>query len=184
MRESNKQGAVIRWASDSDVPNLAQVHIDSYRSAYEQLMSSQYLESMTLEQQVKRYRALISEGQDHVAVMSVDERVIGYLVLGHCTDEVAQHRDGGEIHSIYLLREYCGRGYGRMLLDWGIRQLGEIGWTHAIVWVLKDNRSARGFYEHAGFILSGQERLIQRGAELVQVRYQRTIPSCSNSLLR
>ncbi|CAH1208977.1 hypothetical protein PAECIP111893_02949 [Paenibacillus plantiphilus] len=175
MRDSNKQDAVIRWASDSDVPNLAQVHIDSYRSAYVNIMPALYLEGMTLEQQLKRYEALLSEGKEHVAVMSVDERMIGYLVLEHCTDDVAQHRHGGEIHSIYLLQEYCGRGYGRMLLDWGIRQLGEMGWTHAIVWVLKDNRSARGFYEHAGFILSGRERLIQRGAELVQVSYQRTI---------
>lgn len=166
---------VIRWAADSDIPSLAQVHIDSYRSAYVNIMPALYLESMTLERQVRRYEALISEDQDHVAVLSVAERVIGYLVLGHCAMDVAERCNGGEIQSIYLLKEYWGKGFGRMLLDWGVLQLGEMGRTHVILWVLKDNRSAISFYERAGFILAGQERLIRRGAELVQVRYEKTI---------
>lgn len=48
--------------------------------------------------------------------------------------------DWGEIVSIYLLPEHFGKGYGSVLLK-------HAGYEDAYLWVWKDNKPARLFYE-------------------------------------
>lgn len=177
MLESNKQdlqNVLIRWADGSDAESMARVHVESYHNAYRYLMPSDYLESITIERQQKYYEELIRcGGPDKAAVLSVAGQVAGCLVIGKVTGDA---RDCyGEIFSIYLPPERQGEGYGRALLDWGIERFGEMGLTHVVLWVLSDNKDARVFYEHAGFINTREERLIRRGTELVQVRYERLV---------
>lgn len=57
----------------------------------------------------------------------------------------------GEIISIYLLPEYMGKGYGKLLLQTGVSELKRLGYEDIFLWVLKENNRARRFYERFGF---------------------------------
>ncbi len=57
----------------------------------------------------------------------------------------------GEIISIYLLPEYMGKGYGKLLLKTGVSELKKLGYEDIFLWVLRENNRARRFYERFGF---------------------------------
>lgn len=57
----------------------------------------------------------------------------------------------GEIVSIYLLPEYIGKGWGKALLQRALEELRKEGYGDIFLWVLEENRNARGFYERMGF---------------------------------
>ena len=55
-----------------------------------------------------------------------------------------------EITTLYVLRSAQEMGLGRRLLTDTARVLAARGAVALIIWVLRDNTRARGFYEHLG----------------------------------
>jgi ribosomal protein S18 acetylase RimI-like enzyme len=92
------------------------------------------------------------------------------MVLKTCSDDDLQN-NGGEISAIYLLQNYRGVGLGKQFLKWGMERLKDFGFTTVVIWVLKENQKAIRFYEMQGFVHDGTERFIERGKELIQLRY-------------
>jgi hypothetical protein len=57
------------------------------------------------------------------------------------------------------------------LLGVALGALRDASRTPIALWVLEENRSARGFYEHAGFVPTGERRHIDLGAPLPEIKY-------------
>ena len=60
---------------------------------------------------------------------------------------------GSEIGDLYVLPEVQGLGYGRLLLDFAVRQAPGT----PTLWLLENNTAAQRFYEDAGFTFTGRE---------------------------
>lgn len=58
-----------------------------------------------------------------------------------------------EIVALYVLKEYQGYGIGKALLNAVQNELTE---ENIILFVLKGNENAIGFYEHVGFSFTGK----------------------------
>jgi ribosomal protein S18 acetylase RimI-like enzyme len=56
-----------------------------------------------------------------------------------------------------------------------VDKLKDSGFIMAVIWVLKENQNAIGFYEQQGFVHDGTERIINSGRNLIQVRYLRKL---------
>ncbi len=68
---------------------------------------------------------------------------------------------GSEIGDLYVLPEAQGLGYGRLLLDFAVRQAPET----PTLWLLENNTAAQRFYEDAGFTFTGRENRSGKLAE-------------------
>ena len=68
---------------------------------------------------------------------------------------------GSEIGDLYVLPEAQGLGYGRLLLDFAVRQAPE----PTTLWLLENNTAAQRFYEDAGFTFTGRENRSGKLAE-------------------
>lgn len=68
---------------------------------------------------------------------------------------------GSEIGDLYVLPEAQGLGYGRLLLDFAVRQAPE----PPTLWLLENNTAAQRFYEDAGFTFTGRENRSGKLAE-------------------
>lgn len=154
------QSAVARWemykireAFKSDCDGIGKVYCDSWKTAYQNLLSQTYLDLLTVEDCTP----------DKVSEREVV--LVGYgSVLGICHISEARDRDNkvwGEVVAIYLLPEIWGSGQGSELLRYALGKLKKNGFRNICLWVMKGNIRARKFYEKNGFQISGKEREIE-----------------------
>lgn len=137
---------IVRPATAADVPGIARVHIDSWRTSYKGVVPDSYLAGLNYadrETSWKRNLAhrylLVAERQDKVqgfvSGLASREPELGY---------------SAELAAIYLYQDQQGAGMGRVLFNALVQQFKEDGHRRMHLWVLADNLSACGFYQRMG----------------------------------
>jgi GNAT superfamily N-acetyltransferase len=164
----------IRWANENDCHRLGCIHANAYRSTYQGIMPDEFLDSINADVLEQYYHDLLYAAIEKIALIFVDQEAIGCMVIRR-GDNSAVDELFGEFKSIYLLKRHWGNGLGKKLILWGIDRIKEWGCTKAFLWVLKENINAIRFYENLKFETDGEERLITRGENFVQVRYQKIL---------
>ena len=81
----------------------------------------------------------------------------------------------GEVQSIYLLKTYQHRGYGRALMERALTELQQMGMQRVTLWVLSTNRQAIAFYEQCGFTTDGAVKEQVIGSPVTELRMGRTL---------
>ena len=120
-----------------DLFAVSRVYEESWRGAYRGLLPQTYLEQA---------------GQESLLLLD-GEKIVG--TASCCASRFPELSGWGEIVSLYLLPEYWGKGYGRLLFSALVEQLEAMGYQDLFLWVLEGNRRARAFYERMGFRPSG-----------------------------
>lgn len=164
----------IRKVLYEEAYNYAVNHIACWQDAYKGIIPDDYLESMSaqIEKRTEWNRQALSDpGDCEYLCVTYDSDMIGRLVFSKCRDEDKNETNTGEIHAIYLLADYWGKGYGRQMMDYAIAELKRARYEEVIVWVLEKNNRARLFYEKCGFTLDGTSKDIEIGETLIEVRY-------------
>src|ERR1041384_1555207 len=105
----------IRTGTLTDVPGLAKVYVESWKSTYQGLVPDVFLKGMTLQAAAKNFTDCLQPNSYsyflHVA--EEDGRVVGFADGGK---ERSHPESGlGELYAIYLLKEFQGRGTGHLL---------------------------------------------------------------------
>ena len=163
----------IRPARADDAPAIAAVHLRSWREAYRDVVSAEYLDSLSEADRTAfwRYAVASPSGGRRVVVAEQEGRVVGFASWGPSRDEDAEHATQ-EIYAIYLEPESWGHGVARELMRAVLADVGEA--APVTLWVLSDNARARHFYRRHGFTADGVERMEQLGADAcLEVRYRR-----------
>ncbi len=157
----------IRYITRSDDKcAISKVYEESWKYAYQGIVPQDYLDSIPEGQW-----AFSIEQEDRSNLVMVQEgKIIGTSGFGK--SRMAEMNGFGEVISIYLLPEYMGKGYGRLLLQAVTSELGKMGFDKVFLWVLEENRNARRFYEKCGFVQT-ERCLISNigGKELKEVQY-------------
>lgn len=157
--------------SPQDREGKALVHHTAWRETYTGLMDARILAWNTLERcrnMAERYP------QNTLVVLDREngDRVAGFACYRQKARDFFSIQDASEICALYVLREYQGRGLGRMLMESCLALLRR---PNTALLVLKGNQNAVGFYEHMGFRLTGHERTDQiSGAEITELEMVRS----------
>lgn len=154
-----------RWAVPDDADALAEVHVETWRKAYEGIFSSEFLTGLDSDARARFWRRKLRSG----ALVNV----IGSPVIGFCLAGDSDEEGWGEIFAIYVHPDHWGEGFGHRLLRAGERQLRDAGHGRALLWVLRDNGRARRFYERQGWRVGGKIRVEEIGGiQVNEVRYE------------
>ena len=139
---------------------FACIHSKAWVQAYKDLFPAEYINP---ESSRKRKEEFIENQQEniHYYLIVEDNVYVGIFKILIVDDTC-------ELSSIYILTEYCHKGYGTACIDY-VKE--EYSRYEIIVWTLEENRSARNFYEKNHFHDTGNRRMIYRGCEYVQVQY-------------
>jgi ribosomal protein S18 acetylase RimI-like enzyme len=79
-----------------------------------------------------------------------NENIVGIVTYGKCREEDKFDLiNSGEIHAIYILKEYQQRGVGKKLINFAIKDLMNENYNKVVIWSLKDNSSVE-FYKKIG----------------------------------
>jgi ribosomal protein S18 acetylase RimI-like enzyme len=149
----------LRPARLSDAQGIGGVQVASWRTTYRGMVPDHYLAGMSVDDHARRWTRLLGQPGNLSLTFVVEEagRLVGFAMGG--PEREGDPRFRGELYAIYLLREAQGRGYGRALVEAVAAELLRQRLSSMLVWVLRDNRPARGFYERLGGIFLREHQL-------------------------
>ena len=164
----------VRAATIGDTEAIARVHARSWQAAYRGIVGAAFLDGLSDEVWVDRWRTIFTEPQDGARTLVQDEgEVTGFARIGPVRDPDPPGPGWDEVYAIYLDPSAWGRGAGSALLAAALETVtGDV--PGVSLWVLRDNARARAFYERHGFEPDGlaQEITID-GRPVPEVRYRR-----------
>jgi RimJ/RimL family protein N-acetyltransferase len=159
----------IRKATIDDIPDISRIHALTWKAAYQGLVPQQYLDELKEENWIGIFTDSISKHLFTVQLICDGVKPVGCISYGKSRDEGPQ--DGGEIVSLYLLPQYWGKGCAKLLLGPAMADLGRM-FRNVSIWVLKENKRARRFYEKNHFRLNNEEAEFEfHGEKLAVVKY-------------
>jgi GrpB-like predicted nucleotidyltransferase (UPF0157 family)/GNAT superfamily N-acetyltransferase len=168
----------IRRADVADAPEIAHVHVRSWRDAYRNVVPSRVLDKMDEHQRTERWRDNLARAlpDEQTWIACVGGDIVGFASIGASRDLDTRPSDG-ELRAIYVVASSWRQGVGSALHAACLEGLRGFGFERAILWVLQANPGARGFYEARGWIRDGGEGTHSFGehADLPVIRYSRSL---------
>lgn len=157
----------IRPATSEDARALAEVQNDGWRWGYRGLVPDSVLADRDDDWSEQRWmHGLTDEWRDGEGTFLAedDNGAIGMISCGPATQDYGfpPPEGVGEIYALYVREGVQGTGVGRALLARGHEHLRDVGFTHAVLWVIDENERARRFYEAGGWLpdgATGEDRL-------------------------
>ena len=134
--------------TEAETKGKAYVHWRSWHEAYSNLVSQEYLDTLTLE----KCEEIAFKWPDNILVAKVKDNVIGFVGYG---DRGKETPETGEVFALYVLSEYYGKGIAQQLMKAALEQLKN--YPQICLWVLKENKRAIRFYQKCGFVTDGEE---------------------------
>jgi ribosomal protein S18 acetylase RimI-like enzyme len=162
----------IRFATPSDAMDIANVHVETWRSTYRGMMPDSLLDNLSLATRGNFWLGYLKKPPEGAFVIVVEDEIgeiAGFANAGPPRPEVQDY--DSELYAIYIMEKEQGRGTGRKLVEATARELGRRGTKSMMLWVLKDNEPSRRFYEALGGQLLDEQQFELGEATLVEVGY-------------
>lgn len=147
---------VVREASPSDIPALAQLQVDTWNATYSSALGRLLrLKPPPVEVRLRQWNAAFAETRDWfcLVVEHPSGRLLGFAKAGVRDDEPGT----GELEHIYLRREYQRLGLGSRLVRETARRLRARGMRRMICHGYPPNPSYRFFEVLGGSALAANE---------------------------
>jgi GNAT superfamily N-acetyltransferase len=185
MEGSPSPSLAVRPPAPGEGAAIAAAHVRSWQVAYRGIFPDDYLDGLAgeFEERAERWERFIARDVPlgRLLVATIDDRIVAFSSFGPA-GAVRDHGPGpgggplGEIYGFYAHPDEWRRGAGRVLMERTVEALATAGFGHAILWVLRDNPRARGFYEATGWQATGEESVFRRETfAAVEVCYHRDL---------
>ncbi len=139
---------------------IGKIHARAWKQAYRDLFPAEYLNQES--EQKRKEEFLNSRNRNnHYYVMLEEDTYVGMF-------KITLFGDTCEISSIYILDEYCHKGYGSICMNYIKSKYSKY---KIVLWTLEMNWNARNFYEKHHFYDTDERRIIYRGRQYIQVQY-------------
>ena len=137
----------VRKARLSDAQEIASIHVNSWKSAFEDLMPERYINSYTLEDRNAEWIKVLGSASESVIIAEDKSRLVGFLSYSESENSLGTL----DLNKLYLCPSIYGEGVGYLLM----KQMENEAQTACIdlirLYVLDKNQSAINFYSKQGF---------------------------------
>jgi ribosomal protein S18 acetylase RimI-like enzyme len=143
----------IRSATPEDNKVLAYIQTESWKAAFDKILSPEYLSEYTNIHRVEEmYRNVLTNNRANGAILTVDGEP-------HCMAFWSAYRGDdfpgcAELICIHSLCKNWNKGYGSIMMKHILTELRESQFSEVLLWVFEENMRARKFYEKHGFVLT------------------------------
>lgn len=163
---------IVRKATHNDVPAIAKVHVDTWRTTYRGIVPDEYLANLSYERRANGWHQILNQAPEDGNFTYVAENEVGEVV-GFANGGMERTGDPvykGELNAIYILQSHQGEGIGRCLARAVVERLHLLGINSMLVWVLLDNPACQ-FYAALGGKRVHEKELEIGGKPLIEVAY-------------
>jgi len=167
-----------RKANISDLSGIVKVKVDTWKTAYQGIISESYLQSLSYEDKEENWRQRLENPTPGVIIYVAEtdqNEIVGFALatLEKCNPIVAilqAERYKSELCAIYVLEEFQHKKIGTILVKLVVKYLKVKNIDSMITWVLKENPSRR-FYEKLEGIFLGEQSVEIGGIKYIEVAY-------------
>lgn len=137
----------IRKRELQDSKELAHAIALVWNTTYKGIVDDEFLEGLLKNEKEseEKLRNNINK-QPNYYVLTLDDKIIGWIYFTLDSDK---YKKAAEIHSLYVLKENQGKGYGKLLYDYAVNIILQKGIKKLIIGCLEGNPS-NDFYKHLG----------------------------------
>jgi GNAT superfamily N-acetyltransferase len=162
---------IVRETTHDDVPAIARVHVDTWRTTYQGIVPDQHLANLSYERRANAWHQILNQALEDGNFTYVAEEsgeIVGFAngSKERTGDPVYQ----GELTAIYIRQAYQGKGIGRCLVRAVAQKLAESGIDSMLVWVLADNPACQ-FYAALGGKPIHKKEIQIGGKPLIETAY-------------
>ncbi|MQA07212.1 MAG: GNAT family N-acetyltransferase [Pseudonocardiaceae bacterium] len=172
--------AAVRTAQPSDAPEIARIQLNTWRTAYAELLPEQALAGMDPGEAERAWAGAIEHPETTVHLATEGEFVVGFCVAGPAPETEAALADGnlpedamhtGLIGTLLVEPRWGRRGHGGRLLAIAAEGLRERGARRGISWIPEADTASLSFFERAGWAPDGTVRTLDAaGTPLREIR--------------
>ena len=139
------ENLVIRKRKKEDSQELAHCIATVWNTTYKGIVDDEFLENLLKGEKdsAKRLEKNILE-KPFYYVLTLDDKIIGWTYFEL---ETEGYENTAEIHSLYVLKEYQNKGYGKLLYNYAINEIKSHGINKLLIGCLDGNPSNE-FYKH------------------------------------
>lgn len=162
----------IKEATYRDIPAIAQVHVDTWRSTYSGIVPNKILAELSYERREQAWQKVFENASESGGFTYLAEdqcsRVIGFVDGGK--ERTGNQNYEGEINAIYILQSYQHQSIGSELVRQAVARLSQMDIHSMLTWVLEDN-PACSFYESLGGQKIQSKNIAMKGHQLIELAY-------------
>ncbi|WP_371069858.1 N-acetyltransferase family protein [Sediminibacillus sp. JSM 1682029] len=154
----------IRKAELEDAEQIANVHVNSWKSTYFELINEKDMSNITFENRKALWETILkmpTSGQVALVVENTDGEIVGFVSGGK--ERTKRFGFDGEIYAIYLLADYQRQGLGTRMLAAFTEEMVKEGYQSMLVWVLTQNPSSRFYAKHGARQIEKEDTTIGEG---------------------
>ncbi len=162
----------VRAAQPGDVPEIARIQIDTWRTAYTSILPAEVLRSLTVEAAEPAWVAAVQEPpspRHHVLVAQEQHRLVGFVAVAPADDLGLEEGDPdphttAQVGPLLVEPRWGRRGHGSRLLAAAVDHAREDGMQRAIAWIPTADSASLDFLRSAGWEPDGYARALDTGA--------------------
>lgn len=163
----------VRPARPEDAEAVAHVQLDTWRTAYGQVLPPEALD-LPHQEVAAAWRAAIGEpamARHRVLVALEGREVVGFTASAPAGDDDLEPDTTSEVTALLVVPRWGRRGHGSRLLAASVDGWREDGVRTAVTWAFERDAATRRFLASAGWAPDGLARGLDRGDDVVrQVR--------------
>lgn len=143
------ENVIIRIIKKEDIPEVVDIQISGWQTAYKGIIDDSFLNSMNREERIKqRYEDYTKGG---FIVAELDKEIVGFCrFIGSNTFSPETPKVDCELLGLYVKPTLKNNGIGTKIFQYVIKEFKNQNKTKMIIWCLKDNFPSRNFYEKMG----------------------------------
>ncbi len=168
------ENIIIRNIEEKDIPNVVDIQIDGWKSAYKGIVDDNILKSMNRNERIAKRKNDYKENGFIVA--ELNNQVVGfcrYIDSNKFTQDIPNI--DCELLALYVKPKLKYNGIGTRLFQFVINDFKSKNKNKMILWCLKDNESSKKFYIKMGGKII-KERAIEIGEkEYLEVGFEYNI---------
>jgi L-amino acid N-acyltransferase YncA len=149
----------IRPATPSDVRSIARIHVDGWKSTYQDLLPEDVLKGVTYADRERTWMRLIAGGDSGPYVLVADHPsggIVGFIAAGPERSDNPAY--SGEVYAIYVAKAHQLNGIGRSLMQYVAQIMSENAQQGLLLWTFTESPTNEFFRRLGGQEVSTRSR--------------------------
>jgi L-amino acid N-acyltransferase YncA len=159
----------VRSARSADVPEIARIQVDTWRTAYTSILPAPVLEALSADEAEQAWATAVDAApsqRHHVLVAQERQWVVGFAALAPAYDLEEEDPDPeatAQIGPLLVEPRWGRRGHGSRLLAAAVDHARTDGMDRAIAWIPTADAASLAFFRSAGWETDGYARALDTG---------------------